>query len=168
MGLAAGNKTDSKFGSGFGANQQISVAAIFAIFIGLLAIGLGYFPLTNTYSLLFGGVALLIAARAALYAISGTVYARGMPVVAVIFTLIAMTFCIGWPYVGDRVNDMIDEWRNPAEPEPAVTQPETTLDAAAEARRKADIETYRKNKEEMLKQKAKEATEAEKPPKPPE
>ena len=163
---------DSVHKKRFGANQQISVASILAILIGVLAVGTGYFPETNTYSLLAGGTAVLLSARATLYALAGSVFARGLPVLALFFSLAAMLFCLGWPYISEDVTDRVTQWWNAtqtAQPAPSRTDSETkqnaSTDAVQDEKRLKDTETYRIIKEAAGKS---ENDTAVKPPKAPE
>lgn len=175
-------KTDTKVGSGFGRNQQISVASIFALMSAAMAIAMGYFPLTNTYSLLFGGLAVLLSARATLYAWTGTVYTRAFPPIALSLSILAMTFCFAWPwYCAGALDDYLPAMARQAEKPATVpenTQPINTppvitqvapVDAVPDAQRKDDLETFRQIKEQAEKEKAqKRLNEAVKPPRPPE
>ncbi len=137
-----------------GRNQQVSVASLIAIFLGLAALFLGFSPLTNTYSLLPAGLALLLSFRATLYAWTGTVYARGLPVVALAISALAMAFCCVWPYYGDDVLDRYDAWRNPPEADPNAPDAGATPDRScsptvSETQRKADEEIQRQIKKQI-------------------
>ena len=170
-------KLDVRPSSGFGRNQQLSVASILALVSGTMAIAMGYFPLTNTYSLLLGGLAILLSARATLYAWTGTVYARTFPPIALCLSILAMTFCFAWPWYCAGALDNYLPGGSPKTEMPstlpdttqAVSTPVAPADVVPEAQRRNDLETYRQMKEQAEKEKAlKNKIETVKPPRPPE